>query len=146
MKNRVDEVLDIVQRVSALGNYDSNVIGMAAEIVAEDVFGMTKASRGTKDIDGFWMVGQDMHTVQVKAWSEARIQKYKAGTFLRIKTNNQPDKLLVLLIYSSRPGYEVIFNGSPNDVGYVEKSGLTRAIRFDAMKSKTEIQELLSQI
>jgi hypothetical protein len=33
--SRVTEALDIVKRAKALGDYDSNVIGMAAEIIAE---------------------------------------------------------------------------------------------------------------
>jgi len=30
--SRIEEALDIVKRAKALGDYDSNVIGMAAEI------------------------------------------------------------------------------------------------------------------
>lgn len=146
IETRVTEILDIVRRVCALGEYDSNIIGMAAEIIAEDVFGMTKVSRGTKDIDGYIMLDESKHTVQVKAWSEARIKRYKFGTFLRLKVIGEPDKLLVLLIRNSKAGYEVIYDGSPKDVGYLETNGKSRVIRFDAMKSKVEIQNLLDEL
>ena len=145
-ETRVAEILDIVRRVCALGEYDSNIIGMAAEIIAEDVFGMTKVSRGTKDIDGYIVLDELRHTVQVKAWSEARIKKYKFGTFLRIKTVGEIDKLLVILVRNSKLGYEVIYNGSPNDVGYLERDGKNRVIRFDAIKSRVEIQTLLDDL
>jgi hypothetical protein len=146
MTNRVLEALNIVVRVCALGEYDSNVIGMAAEIIAEDMFGMTKTPRGTRHIDGTWMKDGLNQTIQVKAWSEARVTKYKNGTFLRLKETALPDELLVLLIYSSMPGYEIIYKGSPKDVGYVETSKLTRAIRFDTMKSREEISEILERL
>jgi hypothetical protein len=145
-QDRVIEILDIVQRVAALGNYDSNTIGMAAEIIAEDVFGMQKVMRGTRDIDGFWMVDDLRKTVQVKAWSEARVKRYKSSTFLRLKVGSEPDKLLVLLVRNSRAGYDVLYDGSPLDVGYVEKSGLTRAIPFRAMKSIAEIKQILDDL
>ena len=145
-ETRVDEILDIVRRVCVLGEYDSNIIGMAAEIIAEDVFGMTKVSRGTKDIDGYMMFDESRHTVQVKAWSEARIKKWKFGTFLTLKTSGEPDNLLVILVRNSRLGYEVLYNGSPKNVGYIERSGQRRVVRFDAMKSRGEIQALLDDL
>ena len=146
MFDRVSEVLDIVCRVCVLGEYDSNVIGMAAEVIAEDVFGMTKVPRGTRDIDGAWMRNGSNRTVQVKAWSEARIRKYKNGTFLRLKEKALPDDLLVLLIYSSKPEYEIIYNGPPHDIGKFEPLLGTRAIRFDVMRTKEEIASILSAL
>ncbi len=140
--NRVSEALEIVVRVCALGEYDSNVIGMAAEIIAEDVFGMQKASRGSKDIDGFWVKDGIKHSVQVKAWSERRIVRYKHGTFLRLKEESLPDDLLLLLIYSSQPKYEILFNGPANAVGYVESRG-TRKIRFDVVRTRDEVTRIL---
>src|SRR5687767_209084 len=113
MSNRVEEILDIVCRTCALGEYNHNIIGMAAEVIAEDVFGMTKVPRGSRDIDGTWMKDEQNRTVQVKAWSESRVKRYKNGTFLRLKEANLPDDLLVLLIKSSQPGYEIIYNGPP---------------------------------
>ncbi len=144
--NRVTEALDIVVRVAALGDYDSNVIGMAAEIIAEDIFGMTKASRGKKDIDGLWKTGEETRTVQVKAWSEARVKKYRAGTFLRVKEVSASDDLLVLLIYCSKPDYAVLYHGPTKAVGYIEPSGASRAIRFDTMKTRDEVQQILNTL
>lgn len=97
--DRVTEVLDIVSRVSKLGDYDSNVIGMAAEIIAEDEFKMTKMARGAETIDGYWFPDLTRRTVQVKAWSEARVKTYGPGTFFRINEEDGPDDLIVLLIY-----------------------------------------------
>lgn len=141
---RVKEALEIVNRVCSLGEYDSNVIGMAAEIIAEDVFGMQKVSRGSKDIDGFWVKDGVNRSVQVKAWSERRVVRYKHGTFLRLKEQSLPDDLLLLLIYSSTPGYEVLYNGPANLVGYVESRG-TRAIRLDVVRTGDEITQILDR-
>jgi hypothetical protein len=146
MSERVNEILKIVCRTCALGEYNHNIIGMAAEIIAEDVFGMVKTPRGSRDIDGTWMKDERNRTVQVKAWSEGRIKRYKNGTFLRLKEASLPDDLLLLLIYSSRPAYEIIYNGPPENVGYVEPNGLTRAIRFDTMKTRDDIAAILSNI
>ena len=47
---RLENGLDLVVRASQLGEYDSNVIGMAAEIIAEEEFGMVKTPRGRRDV------------------------------------------------------------------------------------------------
>ena len=147
--DRILEALDIVSRVSKLGDYDSNVIGMAAEIIAEDHFQMVKTDRGKKDIDGYWFSDGAKRTVQVKAWSEARIKKYGGGTFFRIDEKHPPDDLLVLLIYSSKPKYEVLYKGPAAQVGKIEKSskyGIRRVIRFDSLLSKEEVNKLLNEL
>jgi len=149
MTDRISEVLDIVRRASLLGDYDSNVIGMAAEIIVEDYFKMTKTTRGKKDIDGYWFSDSAKRTVQVKAWSESRILKYRAGTFFRINEDNAPDDLIVLLIYSSKPKYDVLYNGPVAQVGKLENSskyGIRRVIRFDSLKPKHEIEEILNEM
>ena len=137
MPDRVSEVLDIVVRACALGDYDSNVVGMAAEIIAEDVFGMIKVRRGTKDIDGVWNAKSGGRTVQVKAWSEARLNRYGQGTFFRIPEASAPDDLLVLLIYGSRAGYEILYKGPTKDVGSVreEQSGVNRIVSLEALRT-----------
>lgn len=144
--NRVDEALDIVVRAAKLGEYDSNVIGMAAEVIAEVEFGMTKAPRGSRDVDGTWFVDGREHKVQVKAWSEARVRKYRQFTYFRLKEAALPDILLCLLIYCSRPGYEIIYNGPPSAVGYVEKNGRDRVIRFSHMKSLEDVTSVLRRL
>lgn len=144
--DRVMEVLDIVSRVSKLGEYDSNVIGMAAEIIAEDVFKMTKVKRGSKTIDGYRFSGETRRTVQVKAWSEARVKRYRSGTLFRVREIDAPDDLIVLLIYSSKPKYEVLYNGPTRAIGKLESSSSRRVVRFDAMRSRAEIEELLSKM
>ncbi|MGP8154032.1 MAG: DUF6998 domain-containing protein [Smithella sp.] len=147
--DRVSEVLDIVSRVSKLGDYDSNVIGMAAEIIAEDIFKMTKAKRGKKTVDGYWSSDKTQRTVQVKVWSEARVRRYRSGTFFRIVEEDAPDDLIVLLIYSSKPKYERLYNGPARAIGKLEHSskyGIRRVVRFDVMRPKTEINKLLAEI
>ncbi len=143
-KGRVLEALDIVVRVCTLGEYDTNVIGMAAEIIAEDVFGMTKVPRGLRDVDGSWMRDDVNRTVQVKAWSARRIRRYKRGTFLTLRESSLPDDLLLLLIHSSKADYEILYDGQANKVGYVDPRGI-RVIKFDAVKTHDEISQILSQ-
>ncbi|MBK9527489.1 MAG: hypothetical protein IPO41_04035 [Acidobacteria bacterium] len=119
--NRIDRALNLVVQAAELGEYDSNVIGMAAEVIAEVEFGMTKAARGSRDIDGTWFKDGRDHTVQVKAWSEGRVKKYRQFTYFRLKEQSLPDVLLCILVYSTKPGYEIIYNGEASAVGYVEK-------------------------
>lgn len=147
--DRVLEVLDIVNRASKLGDYDSNVIGMAAEIIAEDIFKMTKVKRGSKTIDGYRFSGETRRTVQVKAWSEGRVKRYRSGTFFRISEGDAPDDLIVLLIYSSKPKYVLLYDGPARAIGrleHSEKYGIRRVIRFDTLRSGAEIEKLLNEM
>ena len=116
MKDRVKEALDIVRRAKALGDYDSNVIGMAAEIIAEEEHEMTKAPVGTRDIDG--CLPNDK-TIQVKGWSCSRVLTYRGGTFFRIPPVGGADMLMVILIYSRLAEYEVLYFGKSDDVGEI---------------------------
>ncbi len=130
MNERVAKALKIVRLVAELGEYDSNVIGMAAEIIAEEDFKMTKVKRGKQGIDGRWKRDGAERTVQVKAWSEARVRRYKASSFLRINDAGVADDLLVLLIYSSEPKYQVLYQGPVTAVGYREEKWARRVIQF----------------
>lgn len=141
---RVLHALDIVRRATALGDYDSNVIGMAAEIIAQDEFGMEKAPRGSKQIDGYWNTPAGRRSVQVKAWSEARIRTYRNGTFFRIDEVGAPQDLLVLLVLGS--GYEVLYNGPRDQAGKIEKGGAKRVVRFDHLKSRAYIDRLVAEL
>ena len=143
-KGRVSEALDIVVRACKLGAYDSNVIGMAAEVIAEDVYEMKKVPRGSRDVDGSWMRDDENRTVQVKAWSTRRVLRYKRGTFLTLREASLPDDLLLLLIYSSKPDYEELYRGPANGVGYVDPRGI-RIVQFSAVKTRDEITQILSQ-
>lgn len=141
--SRIENALDIVVRAFQLGQYDSNVIGMAAEVIAEEEFGMKKSPRGTRDVDGHWYVNGCKQTVQVKAWSEDRVCTYKQFTYFRLREAALPDVLLCILVYCSKPGYEIIYKGSPLEVGYVEKNGRDRVIRFGDMMSADAITSIL---
>ena len=68
---RIPTALHIIRLASQLGDYDSNVVGMAAEIIAEDRFGMRRVLRGTRDIDGFYQEAEAQRSVQVKGWSSS---------------------------------------------------------------------------
>ena len=119
MTERTLKALEIVRLAAELGDYDSNVIGMAAEIIAEEEYGMTKAKRGQKDVDGKWMVEGNDRTVQVKAWSEKRVKDYRGGTYLYLKLANLPDDLLVLLVHSSERKFTELYNNPASEVGKI---------------------------
>lgn len=141
--NRILKALEMVVGAAELGQYDSNVIGMAAEIIAEEEFGMIKAPRGSRDVDGNWFKDGRDQTVQVKAWSEERLKKYRQFTYFRLRETSLPDVLLCILVYSSKRGYEVIYNGSPSEIGYVEKNGRDRVIRFAHMRDPEAVASIL---
>lgn len=134
MNERVKKVLEIVQLATELGEYDTNVIGMAAEIIAEEDFGLIKAKRGQHGVDGRWRRDGKERSVQVKAWSEARLRRYKASCDFRINDKNAADDLLVLLIHSSKASYEVLYQGPVTAVGYREEEHNRRRIQFGGNK------------
>jgi hypothetical protein len=143
--DRVEEVLDIVFRAKQLGDYDCNVIGMAGEIVAEEEFGMLKVPVGTKSIDGTVATPNGMRTLQVKAWSDARVKKYKKGTFLRLPVQNKADDLLLILFYASKKNYEVLYQGPVDEIGKLEKNGKTKIVRLDHVKIDEELERVLKE-
>jgi|CXWL01.1.fsa_nt_gi hypothetical protein len=61
---RIDKALEIVRLAKELGDYDSNVIGMAAEVIAEEAFAMTRLGRGARTIDGYWSVNGSNESVK----------------------------------------------------------------------------------
>ncbi|MCH8493418.1 MAG: hypothetical protein LAT53_09320 [Idiomarina sp.] len=144
--NRIAEALDIVRRAKALGDFDTNVIGMAAEIIAEDDLGMKKAPAGAKTIDGFFYRESGIETVQVKAFSCSRVARYKGGTFFQVPAENGPDELVVIIFYSQLMEYEVLYVGKTELVGRMEANGKRRAIRLDSLCSKEKIAEILNKI
>jgi len=131
--NRVREVLDIVSRADALGQYDHNLLGMAGVIIAEEDFGMERAPAGAWGIDGFWFRDGERRRVQVKAWSQNRIAHYGEDAKFRI-TPGKTDDLLVLLIDAG--GYKVLYSGSADDVGRLGsvKRVKYRFIEYDDFK------------
>ena len=126
--DRIAEALEIVRRAKALGDYDSNVIGMAAEIVAEERFGLKRTSSGSKDIDGHVVVDGVTRSVQVKGFSSGRIQRYQGGAKFAIHTSGCADMLLVLVFYAKIAEYEVVFYGPTRDVGKVSGCGTKRIV------------------
>ncbi len=144
MKSRADEALDIVRRAKMLGDYDSNVIGMAAEIIAEEKFGMKKAPAGARSIDGHLPDGK---SVQVKGWSCSRIQIYQAETFFRLPVSGA-DKLLVVLIYSRLAEYEILYFGKFARIGNIEilNGRKIRRVSLGMLKNGEEINGILEKI
>ena len=141
--NRIEEALDIVKRAKALGDYDVNVIGMAGEVIAEDRFGMSKTAVGSKAIDGYWRSGGESRSVQVKGWSDARIRRYRGGTFFRVPSEGGPDDLLVILFLAARKEYIILFNGPTSSVGVMEKNGKFKVVRLDQLVETSGLKELL---
>jgi hypothetical protein len=111
---RVKAVLDLVRQADALGEYDHNLIGMAGEIIAEDDFGMEKAARGAKGIDGYWFRNGERRRVQVKAWSHSRLDRYGDRTMFRIKPDSTDDLLVILVEANS---YQILYSGPADEVG-----------------------------
>ena len=142
--DRIAEALEIVKRAKALGDYDSNVIGMAAEIVAEERFGVTRSKSGSKDIDGYLVLNGEQRSVQVKAWSSTRLKRYKGGAKITVRTAGSADHLLVIVFYPTECQYEVIYNGSMHSAGKVERSGIKRIILFKDLVSATEVTRICS--
>jgi hypothetical protein len=138
MSLRVYKALDLVRLATELGEYDSNVIGMAGEVIAQEHFGMRKAARGKRAVDGVLTVDGVERSVQVKAWSEARIRRYGSRTFFRITEEAHPEHLLVLLVYSSKPHYEVLYNGPRGGTGKLESSEKVRIITFASLVTSAE--------
>ncbi len=144
MQPRTIEALEILQRVAALGDYDSNIAGMVAEIIAEEEYGMKKTKRGTKDVDGFWFKGDNQRTVQVKAWTEKRLKDYQNNTFLRLKLENSPDDLLLLVVFSSKQAFAELYNGPTVDAGHIGNLNgkQVRIVKFGG-KNKLQLSEEL---
>lgn len=142
--SRVHEALDIAKRAKALGDYDSNVIGMVAEIIAEDVLGMIKSPAGTKNIDGHILENGKKLSVQVKAFSSGRVLRYKGGAKFRISENGS-EKLIVILVYSNLAEYEILYNGNADSVGKKESNKNTRIIQLNSLKSKSEVEGILEK-
>ena len=142
--DRVKEALEIVRRTKALGDYDSHVIGMAAEIIAEEEYGMKKTPVGAQGIDGHLA---DNKTIQVKGLSSVRVLKHKGGT--RVHVWDGCVMLLIILFYPRLVEYEVLYYGELKKIGTInEKSKyrkkLKRQVRLDQIKS-CEIDNILEK-
>jgi hypothetical protein len=140
--DRITEALEIVKRAKALGDYDSNVIGMAAEIVAEERFGLVRTKSGSKDIDGHFTVNGELRSVQVKGWSNSRLNRYKGGAKITVKTAGIADYLLVIVFYASVAQYEVIYNGPMHRAGKIERSGVKRIILFKDLVHSADVARI----
>ena len=144
MENRINEALDIVRRAKALGGYDSNVIGMAAEIIAEEEFGMKKTAPGAGKSGGRLPGGE---SVQIKGWACARVQEFEAETFFRLPVNGA-EKLLAVLIYSRLAEYEILYFGESEKIGAVEtvRGREIRRVSLGMLKTGEEINAILQKI
>lgn len=140
--DRIAEALEIVRRAKALGDYDSNVIGMAAEVIAEERFGLTRTKAGSNDIDGYITIDGEQRSVQVKGWSSGRVKRYKGGAKITVRTAGCASHLLVIVFYPSAAQYEVIYNGPMHRAGKVEKSGIKRVILFKDLVHASEIERI----
>jgi hypothetical protein len=118
--NRVTRALRIAKLAHSLGNYDTNVMGMAGEVIAEEIFGMAKAAKQSKDVDGHIMMDGAARSVQVKTMSCERLATYGGGAKFRVSEGSHPERLLVLIVFSQLGKYEVAYHGPTEAVGKVE--------------------------
>ena len=125
--HRVRRALRIVALARSLGDYDTNVLGMVGEIIAEDLLKLKKAPKQSKDIDGHYFHKDNQVSVQVKALSTSRIARYGGGVKFRISADIHPQHLVVLLVFRKRPAYIMLYQGPSQEVGKTELvNGITR--------------------
>jgi hypothetical protein len=138
--DRVTRALRIAKLAHSLGEYDTNVLGMVGEVVAEDVLGMRKAPKQSKDIDGHIVVNGIASSVQVKALSSARILSYGPGAKFRIAAGEHPQRLVVLLVRSKLARYQVLYDGPASAIGKIEMVSGTqrRGIRLGDIYNQRE--------
>jgi hypothetical protein len=142
--DRIREALDIVYRAKMLGNYDSNVVGMAGEVIAEEALGMQKASAGMRNIDGHRLIDGTARTVQVKSWSSTRVARYGAPVFCTMRADQQADDLVVILVYCEEREYEVLYDGPSTAIGQVRSQG-TRYVRLDDLAQGDRLEEIVKR-
>ncbi|WP_428421365.1 DUF6998 domain-containing protein [Methylibium sp.] len=143
--DRIAEALDIVRRATLLGDYDSNVVGMAAEIIAEERFGMERQARGAQHIDGHWTRDGRNRSVQVKGWSSSRIVRYGKYAFAEVRAAARADDVLVVLIYCYTSEYDVLYCGPTEKAGIAKKNGLHRYVRLDHLVHGEELARIVAK-
>ena len=101
--NRVTRALRIAKLARSLGNYDTNVMGMVGEVIAEEIFGMTKTSKQAKDIDGHIMIDGASRSVQGNPGQYRDLSdgvselKIDVGPGYRVYYSQRGSRLLLLL-------------------------------------------------
>lgn len=125
--DRISRALRIAKLAHSLGEYDTNVLGIVGEVIAEERFGMRKASKQSKDSDGHVLVDGVARSLQVKTLSSSRIAAYRGGAKFRVAHGVHPEYLLVLLVFPLFCTYEVLFYGPASSVGRAESvNGVAR--------------------
>lgn len=143
--DRIAEALDIVRRAKRLGDYDSNVVGMAGEVIAEQAFGMRKSSAGSQNVDGYWGDASARRSVQVKSWSSTRVARYGGAVFCTVRASKHADDLVVILIFCEEMAYEVLYSGPADRVGRLRDSGKERYIRLDDLAEGERLAQIQSR-
>lgn len=121
MNHRVEIALKIVKLAHSLGSdYDSNVIGLAGEVIAEEFLGMKKAKRQSRDIDGHIETIEGRQSVQVKTLSSLRIRKHGGTVKVRVAASKELTRLAVILIFPERGEFAILYDGLTQNVGKIE--------------------------
>ena len=148
--DRITTALEIARLARSLGNFDTNVLGMVGEVIAQDVLGMTKAPPQSKGIDGHIQVGTAQRSVQVKALSARRVagKRPVGSSGFRVAWGDHPERLVVVIVFTKIGKYQIIFN---NDASSVGKSVTVKGVRrrevcvSDLYKNREhELKELIS--
>jgi hypothetical protein len=135
---RVRNVLVIARQLRELCEsggepYDCNIIGIAGEIIAEELFAMKRATRQTRHIDGWIDINGVNRTIQVKSISSSRIRKHRGLVTFKISTSPSPEMLLVVVVLDKIGTFEIAYFGEANLVGAKPQSinGKRRAITLN---------------
>lgn len=110
----------IAKLAHSLGGYDTNVMGMVGEVIAEETLGMAKAPAQSKDIDGHLLLAGERRSLQVKTLSAARLTTYGRGAKFRVAAGVHPEQLLVLVVFPRAASYKVAYFGPTTSVGKLE--------------------------
>ncbi len=147
LMNRVKRVLRIHQLAHSLGVYDSSIVGMAGEVIAEQDFGMMRTKRQNPGFDGYVIVNGMSETMEVKSLSTSRLRQHGGKATFKVSKTSEPVHLLVLAIFEKQSKYEVLFHGRTSTVGNPSRTNKStrRAIRVEELfvGREAELQKLL---
>jgi hypothetical protein len=86
---RLQKAIDANEIVRSLGDYDSAIVGVLGEVYAEEIFGMKKAPRGTKGIDGY---------IRNQSVSVKSKESDKTGRYVTVDLKHIADLLVIVVL------------------------------------------------
>src|SRR5438552_1854733 len=103
MNARVRRVLRIARLTRGLGpDYDCTIVGVAGEVIAEEILGMKKAPRQSRGVDGHIQSNGRNESVQVKSLSSGRVRKSREQATFKICSDPSPDRLVVVVVHDKQ--------------------------------------------